>query len=279
MKRDKRSSLPREIIRYYELGREADRLSSAEGELELFRTQEIIRRYLPGSPSVILDIGGGPGTHACWLAKEGYEVHLVDPVPLHLEQAKRASDRQPETPIASLGHGDGRHLAFPAECADVVLLLGPLYHLAERRDRMSVMREACRVLKNGGTVIAVGISRFASTLSGLIDGFFQDPGFIEVAKRDLVDGQHRNPTGKASYFTTSFFHHPLELESEVKEAGFSVERTLAVEGAAVFLQDLEEHWKDSTRREIILDTVRWLEDEPSVLGVTGHLMVIGRKPA
>jgi hypothetical protein len=49
-------------------------------------------RFLPASPAVILDIGGGPGGHACWLARHGYEVHLLDLSPLHVEMATVASN-------------------------------------------------------------------------------------------------------------------------------------------------------------------------------------------
>jgi len=52
--------------------------SSADGRLEMVRTQELLRRYLPPAPARILDIGGGPGSHARWLVKAGYTVHLVD---------------------------------------------------------------------------------------------------------------------------------------------------------------------------------------------------------
>lgn len=276
-KEDHQGSLPDEIQRYYEMGLEESRLSGAAGELEFARTQEIIGRYLPTPPSVVLDVGGGPGGYACWLAKEGFDVHLIDPVPLHLEQAKQASDRQPEAPIMSINLGDARQLEFPDDYADVVLLLGPLYHLTARSDRISALRESYRVLKHLGLLIAVGISRFASTYAGLIDGYFEDADFVRIARRDLTDGQHRNPTIKPSYFTTAFFHHPIELEQEVKEAGFSVEKLLAIEGAAVFLQDLEEQWNDLARRELILEALRWLEGEPSIIGVTGHLAAIGRK--
>lgn len=69
-------SVPEEITRYYERGLEATRFSQAAGDLEFIRTQEIIARRLPPPPAVVLDIGGGPGTYALWLATEGFEVHL-----------------------------------------------------------------------------------------------------------------------------------------------------------------------------------------------------------
>jgi len=277
-RKHQQESVAGEIVDYYERGLEAARLSSGvEGELEFVRTQEIIRRYIPPVPAVVLDIGGGPGAYAAWLAKEGFDVHLIDSVPLHLEQAQEASKMQPETPIQSISLGDARKLEWVDGSGDVVLLLGPLYHLPERVDRISALSEAFRILKPGGLLFAVGISRFASTLSGLIDGFLQDEAFFEIAKRDAQDGQHRNPTAKASYFTTSFFHHPDELQAEVLEVGFEVKALLQVEGVAVFLQNLGEQWDDTVLRDRILETVRWLEAEPSTLGVTGHMIAVAVK--
>jgi ubiquinone/menaquinone biosynthesis C-methylase UbiE len=276
-KASRQRPLPVEIKQYYEMGLEVGRLSGAEGELEFIRTQEILRRYLPNTPAVILDVGGGPGAYSCWLATEGFDVHLIDPIPLHLEQAKQASDRQPEAPVRSITLGDARNLHNLDSYADVILLLGPLYHLTERIDRISALKEAHRVLKRNGLLVAVGISRFASTFAGLIDGYFGDANFVEIAKRDLTDGQHKNPTAKPGYFTTSFFHHPSVLEQEVQEAGFAVEKTLAIESGAIFLQDLEQQWNNPIRRERILEAIRWLEDEPSTIGVTGHIAAIGRK--
>ena len=268
-----------EINAYYELGLEKERLFNVtEGVLERVRTMEILERYLPDLPAVVLDVGGGPGTYALWLASLGYEVHLVDPVPSHLEQARTSSTKQPQTPIHAFVLGDARHLDFADAYAEVVLLLGPLYHLTERADRLEALREAYRCLKPGGWLFAVGISRFASTLSGMVDGLFKDPDFVAIARQDMRDGQHRNLTGVASYFTTSFFHHPDELRQEVRGAGFRLESLLAVEGPVIVLQDLQEQWQDPVRRERLLEATRWLEAEPAVLGVTGHLIAVGVKP-
>jgi hypothetical protein len=64
------------------------------GRLERVRTEELIARFLPPAPATVLDVGGGPGAYAVWLARRGYAVHLVDPVELHVEQAREASARQ-----------------------------------------------------------------------------------------------------------------------------------------------------------------------------------------
>jgi ubiquinone/menaquinone biosynthesis C-methylase UbiE len=224
------SSLPPEIDSHYAAGLEAGRLASGSGRLELARTQEIVRRFLPPLPAVVADVGGGPGVYACWLAGLGYEVHLYDPVPLHVAQAEAASRAQPTHPLASFAVGDALALGRPDESTDVVLLLGPLYHLTVRADRLTALKEARRVLRPSGTLVAAAISRFASALDGLRSGYLDDPAFAAIALRDLVDGQHRNPTGHPAYFTTAFFHHPGELRQEVQDAGFTGVQLLAVEG-------------------------------------------------
>ena len=141
------------MISHYESIEEEDRLSSGSGALELVRSQELIDRVLPPPPAVILDVGGGPGVYSCWLAQRGYEVHLVDPVQKHVDQAKRASERQPDHPIASVTKSDARSLDQSDASADVVLLMGPLYHLTTRSDRIRSLLEAYRVLRSGGVVV------------------------------------------------------------------------------------------------------------------------------
>ena len=269
--------LPPEIDSHYAAGLEADRLAQGSGRLELARTQEVLWRFLPPPPAVVIDVGGGPGRYACWLAGLGYEVHLYDPVPLHVAQAEEASRAQAAHPIASCTIGDARALGRPDDSTDAVLLLGPLYHLTERADRLTALREARRVLRPGGTLVAAAISRFASALDGLRGGYLDDPAFAAIALRDLADGQHRNPTGHPAYFTTAFFHRPDELRQEVTDAGLTSVQLLAVEGPAWLLQDFDAHWDDPGRRERLLDVVRRVEADPSLLGASAHLLAIAGK--
>jgi len=121
---------PDEVLGYYALGGERDRLDESYFPLERERTRELVLRHLAPPPGVVLDVGGGAGAHALWLAERGYEVHLVDPVPLHVEQAEEASRATGR--LASARVGDARRLDFADGSADAALLLGPLYHLTAR---------------------------------------------------------------------------------------------------------------------------------------------------
>lgn len=265
------------VVNYYDKYDEEGRLADSWGQIEYVRSQRILRRYLPPAPAVILDVGGAAGRYACWLAQLGYEVHLVDPVPLHIQQAQAASDAQPETPIASCRVGDARELDFDSNYADAVQLMGPLYHLTDIADRRKALAEAYRVLKPGGCVFAVGISRFASTIDGLMSGFFLDPAFQQIMRRDLEDGQHRNPTSNPAYFMDTFFHHPEELKAEVADAGFEVQALIGVEGIGYMMRDFAENWKVKQNREFLLEILDKIDQEPTLMGASPHMVCVGRK--
>jgi SAM-dependent methyltransferase len=265
--------IPPEVLAYYRRAREAGRLDAGHGQLELARTQELLGRHLPAAPAVVLDVGGGPGRYAAWLAGRGYEVHLLDPVSLHVEQARAGAAGR----LASARVGDARDLPFADATADVVLLLGPLYHLLERADRLAALAEARRVLRRGGCLFAAAVSRFASLLDGLYSGLLADAEYVRIVERDLAEGQHRNPTTR-DYFTTAFFHHPDELAAEVVAAGFTGVELLGVEGPAWPLPDFERWWADPAERERILWAARAVEREPSLLGFSAHIMAVARTP-
>jgi ubiquinone/menaquinone biosynthesis C-methylase UbiE len=266
-----------EIDTYYNQGREQARLTQGGSQLERVRTQEIMLRYLPKPPATVMDIGGAAGIYALWLAQLGYSVHLVDLMPLHVEQAAKASETQPDHPLASVRVGDARQVDFPDASADAVLLLGPLYHMPERADRVKALSEAYRILKPNGLLFAATISRFASFLDGMMQGFLADSYFAELVANDLVDGQHRNPRQLLGYFTTAYFHHPDEIPGELSDAGFQVEATLAVESMAGFMPEFDQFWNDVALREQLLGFLRTVESDPSMLGATGHLIAVGRK--
>jgi len=265
-----------EIRGYYDRAREADRLRSGPFQLEFERTKELLAERLPKPPATVLDVGGGPGAYALWLAGLGYEVHLIDPVPRLVAEAQRRSE-EADHGIESCSVGDARQLIWDDESIDVVLELGPLYHLIVRDDRLGALCEAFRVLKPGGMVFAAAISRFASALDGLARDLLADPAFQSMVEADLKEGIHRNETGRLEYFTTAKFHRADELELEISEAGFSNVVVLGVEGPGWMLPDFEQRWQDPHRRDDLLATARRLESEPSIQGVSAHLLAVGAK--
>src|SRR5207342_1873839 len=118
----------------------------------------VILRHLPAPPAVVADIGGGPGRYALWLTELGYRVEHRDLMPLHVQQLRdeAAGIEGLQTAVC-----DARDLDLGDASVDAVLLLGPLYHLRERADRIRALAEAARVVRPGGVVFAAVISRWA----------------------------------------------------------------------------------------------------------------------
>jgi ubiquinone/menaquinone biosynthesis C-methylase UbiE len=274
---DRTIAPPPEVLSYYAEVPEESRLETGPFRLEFERTKEIVAGLLPGPPARIVDVGGAAGAYSLWLAEQGYEVHLVDASPRLVEEARRRSAAATR-PLASLAVADARRLPQEDASAAVVLVLGPLYHLPSATDRVASLREAFRVLASRGVVVVAAISRCASALDGLARKLFSDPRFVAIRDRDLADGQHRNDTGRADYFTTAYFHRPDDLRSELEAAGFREVRVLGIEGPGWMLADFDARWADPALRKDLLDVARALESEPSIIGVSAHLLAIGRKP-
>jgi ubiquinone/menaquinone biosynthesis C-methylase UbiE len=244
--------------------------------VERDRTRATFEEHAPKPPAVVLDVGGGPGVHATRLLERGYTVQLVDAVPRHVREATAALERVGRgTWTATLG--DARSLRAASGSADVVLLLGPLYHLTEADDRRRALLEAHRVLKPGGVLFAAAISRFASVLDGIARNLIDDPAFLAILDEDLRSGQHRNPTKKPDYFATAYFHRPWELEEELEAAGFLVAEVVGLEGPTWLLPDIGERWADEKRRRTLMTLLTRIQSEPELSGLSAHLLAAATK--
>jgi SAM-dependent methyltransferase len=260
-----------DIRSYYAQGRELDRLSTGVGRLEFIRTWDVLMRTLPRAPARILDIGGGTGVYAAPLAEKGYQVHVIDPVPGHVAAAAACSG-------VTASCGDARAIDEPDGEANAVLLLGPLYHLTDRKDRLRVWREAGRVARPGAPIVAATISRFANLFVAFSSGYATDPAFQAILTRSLADGQHRNPElAERTWFTTAYYHHPDEIPAEVADAGLILDRTVAVETALGLAADaVNQVLDDPAATESLLARLRQVEAEPSLHG-HGHLLTVAHR--
>jgi ubiquinone/menaquinone biosynthesis C-methylase UbiE len=265
-----------EVVRYYAHFAEESRLGSGRGRLEFERTKEILSGVLPAPPARILDVGGAAGAYSSWLAAQGHDVHLVDASARLVDEARRRHAGSSH-PIASFSVADARALPQPDGFADVVLAMGPLYHLPDGADRHAALQDARRVLRPAGLLVAAAISRYASALDGLARHLTVDPAFVRMRDRDLRDGQHRNETDRVDYFTTAYFHRPDDLAREIAAAGFADVHVLGVEGPGWMVADFDARWDDRTQRDDLMIVARALESEPAILGVSAHLIGIARK--
>jgi SAM-dependent methyltransferase len=255
-----------EIVGFYTAYDEAGRLDRRPSfQLERIRTLELLEQHLPPAPASILDVGGGPGAYARPLLAAGHRVRLVDLVPAHVEQARAG-----QPPVDAV-LGDARDLPEPDEAYDATLLLGPLYHLQERDDRLRALREAVRVTRPGGVVVAAAISRFAGPVDFAITGRLT-PAIVEESRQILADGINNPGTG----FTHAYFHRVDELVAECREAGLTAVRVHGLEGPA---WAAAESTAGTPAGPAVFDgalkLARICGTDPEIVAASAHLLAIG----
>ena len=257
---------------------ERDRLQRGRGRLEFARTRDILERYLPAPPCRIADIGGGPGTHATWLAAAGYSVSLIDLVPALVDQARARAVEHPFTAQVA----DARDLPFADGSFDAALVLGPLYHLPDAQGRQTALREARRVLRPGGLLVGAAITRFAPLLEAMRARQLDDERRRRLTDGVLADGHLASGGG----FTTAFCHTPEQLRDELHSADLEDVELLAVEGPGWLLYDHDLGQPegrggpdvDDELLQMTVTAARLIESEPSLLGASPHLLAIARRP-
>lgn len=233
---------------------------SAQGPVEFLRTQEIIREYVPAGR--VLDIGGGAGVHARALLEAGYDVDLIDPVPRHVAQAQRAGVR---ARVA-----DARDLPFPDADFDAALMLGPLYHLASRDERLQAISQAARVVRPGGYVFAAALSRYIAFGKTTLGRPVPEPypgEWVTLAADGTPASGMRFPAGH--------FHMAEELEAEVTTAGLTVVDIVGVEGpAGGLLESLESAGEELIEAALLI--ARAAAAHPGIRDMSAHLIAIAR---
>jgi ubiquinone/menaquinone biosynthesis C-methylase UbiE len=214
------------VLEFYESYDEDERIT--RNSLEFIRTKDIILRNLPKSPIKIADLCGASGHYAYWLAEMGHEVHLMDLSPKHISQAE-TNQKKYKAKLASMTCGDARFLPYENETFDMVLLMGALYHLQEKEDRLLCLKEANRVLKNNGTAVFSYISRHSAMLDGFVNGYINN---MENERTDLkiLTGLHNNPENKKGNFTTAYLHTTKDIYEELLFSKFTNIVLYAIEG-------------------------------------------------
>ena len=260
-----------DIIDYYRRYNEDDRLKTAFGRLEEEHTRRLILRHILNNADVIFDIGGGTGAYALWLAGLGYVVNYSDIVPDHVQ----LFEQRVGTGAINIAYSiqDARELSFDDDRADVIILNGPLYHLCDRNERSQVLREACRVLKHGGRLLAFTISRFAGAQYAISSGRIFEQGYFDMVVHEIATGIRKNQSTLLT-FDSAYFHTQDEIEAEMREAGFQSISSYGVLGLSGNLPDLEAVVDDDDKRQRLLALAEIMEPYP-MLG--SKIMTVGVK--
>ena len=261
------------VIDYYQGYNEDERL--VKHPLEFIRTKDIISRYLSKKSMKILDLCGASGHYSYWLTRLGHKVHLMDISQKHIEEAAKNSEKY-HCDLASITIGDARAVNFDNSTFDMVLLMGALYHLHEKEDRILCIKEAYRILNNGGIAVFAYISRHASMLDGFLKGYINDPLYCNIMDEDINTGRHYNPENKPGYFTNAYFHSSKDIYDELSSVIFQNISLYSVEGFGGLL-NTEEYIKDNDKLEKLQHYLRITEQNMEMIGISFHQIAVCKK--
>ena len=219
-------SIDKDVLATYNSGAERNRLRTGIGLIEFERSRELLREYLPPAPATVYDIGGGYGEYAWWLSSLGYQVHLFDLAQTNIAMSSELSAEYPGCQLKAAEVADARNIDRPSGSADAVLCMGPLYHIAQREERLAALNECARLLRPGGVLCVAAITRYATllwatTVFGAANRLLEEDAFMQMVETELRTGEHVRPADSAYRgIGRSHFHAPDELKGELSDAGF-----------------------------------------------------------
>jgi ubiquinone/menaquinone biosynthesis C-methylase UbiE len=269
-----------ERVRAYYAGfgqREWDRLDNpADGVIERELTERALTRHLRGNER-ILDVGGGPGRYAIWLAQRGHRIVLTDLSPELLEIGKKQVAKA-GVQLEAIAEADARDLSqWEDRSFGAVLCLGPFYHLQSTADREQVVREIARVLEPRGLVLAA----FMPVLT-----FLRRTMAIPDERHRLLDANwvaRLLDTGAFDNDRPGRFDHgygarPEEIGPFFEGFGFEQLDLLSLEGVSPGIQPaLEDISKeDHDLNAAVIHIIDRAARDPSIFGMANHLLYVGR---
>lgn len=247
---------------------EEGRLLSQHGQVEYLTTMKYIRECLSHfSEPTILEVGAGTGRYSVTLSKQGYRVSAVELVEHNLALLKSKLDGS--EPITAI-QGDALDLSvFPDSSFDLTMLLGPMYHLYTREDKIRALAEAVRVTKQGGYILVA----YCMNEPTVIQYVFFANHLQEVLEQNLLTGDWHCVSEPKEIFEQVRTEDIASLDAE-----FPVERIklIATDGATNYMRECIDAMDEETFG-------KWMEyhfticERQDLIGASHHTLDILKK--
>lgn len=266
------------VIDYYNRFDEWGRLDREP--IEFMVNWHHIKRMLPQKGHV-LDNGAGPGKYAIELARCGYQVTLADLTPRLVEIAcEKAEELELTEGFKGFHIADARKLdVFNNEQFDASLMLGPLYHLQTQQDRNAAVQELHRVTKSSGIVFVAFMTRIRHLMTSLLYPQHWKPNDNMDDIKTFMETGIFNHSDEGR-FTGAYYFDINEIKPFMESHGFESLKLIGSSSiAGSFKTEQFEYWRSRGDEELqeVMNMIYATAENPNILGVSSHLMYIGRR--
>ena len=260
------------IVDAYDHYEEKSRTTSNNSrKVEFITTTHVLENLLEENLN-ILDCAAGTGIYSLFLANKGYHVTALDITKKHIEVLNQKLEGKKYNVEAAVNDAQGLGM-FEDESFDVVLCMGPLYHLTEAKDRNLCFEECYRVLKKGGLLISSYINRFFVIPHVITKDFrLLNNDFIG----ELRDNGALDHDGPLRFLVDSYYHTPDEIERLYYYFGLELIDHLGADGISPLVaNDIDRMSEEEF--DIWFDYHLSVCRERSTLGMSHHGLIIGKK--
>lgn len=262
----------KDIINSYNEIMENQRLDSTKArKVEYLTTLKTIDKYIMGG-TTIADIGCGCGIYSLHYAEKNYNIISIDVVPKHIETLKRIALKKKLRIDAYVG--DAVNLErFDDNSVDIVLCLGPLYHLTDIAEQKKCINECRRIVKPGGHICFAYISCYA-VFPYVVRGHSE---FLKNSLQDKIIIDHRlSADDPDCFWTDNYFHSPEEIEKVVELSNLIIVEHLAADGQSIAFQQMINQFTDE-EFECWMNYHYMICHESSIIGSSNHGIIVARK--
>ena len=256
------------VIEKYQDGAEDQRaMLSRYTELEFHYTKKHLEPYITPR-SAVIELGCGTGYYGMHFAGRCKSYMGVDLTPGNIALFQEKIQRQGLQNVAAQ-IGDATHLTgIPDNRFDVVLCLGPMYHLPPE-ERELVFTECKRICKDGGTAAFAYINKVGVYIGACVHDQAREIYPNEQANHAVLQ------CGKDDLRPDLFFYSmPEEMEQDAARHGF---RKLKNLGTDFFLTMSIVEQMDDEKFGLLKPLLDQMTSHESCTGMSNHALLVCQK--
>ena len=253
------------LITYYNKFNEDKRLTHRHGIVEFNTTIKYVLDILKtlDNPKII-DVGAGTGKYSIYLNDLGYDVTAVELVKHNLMTLK-SKNKDIKSYL-----GNATNLSkFSDNSFDMVLLFGPLYHLITTEDKLKALKEAKRIVKNGGYIL---ISYYMNEYAIITHGF-KDNNILSAIKNNEVDNSFHITPKKTDLYSMVRLEDINYLKDELNLTRVKI---LSQDGPSDYIRKVINKMDDETFNIYLKYHLSTCERR-ELLGASSHVLDILKK--